>query len=135
MIVAYFGFLLVLEFMHVSTGDNQTWQSMGVRAGWLSVAQLPLLILLANKRNLIGLVTGVTFERLNVLHRWVARGLLLTTSLHFGLQSTGWAKAGVMKLEWATDTCPITGAQPSHRYEIDLLTPPKESQRTLWCYG
>jgi len=69
----------------------------------------PLLILLAGKMNIIGLLTGASYERLNVYHRWVARGLLMLASMHFGFQSHGWNLYGLMRLEWDTDTCPPTG--------------------------
>ena len=70
---------------------------------------MPLLILLASKNNIIGTLTGVSFERLNVLHRWTARIMLFLAILHFGYQSYGWQRFGLMKLEWATDECPTTG--------------------------
>ena len=73
------------------------------------MAQVPLLILLAGKANIIGAITGISYERLNVYHRWVARGLLMLASMHFGFQSHGWNKYGLMSLEWETDTCPPTG--------------------------
>lgn len=109
MLAAYLGFILCLVFIRSSTGDDQSYQSIGVRAAWITVAQLPLVILLASKRNFIGLFTGIGYERLNILHRWVARGLLLTASFHFGFQNEGWRRLGLMHLEWTTDNCPPTG--------------------------
>ena len=121
MVLSYLGLIMAMEFVNVSTGDDQTYQSMGVRAAWLSVAQVPLIVLLANKRNFIECFTAITYERLNILHRWVARGLLLTTTMHFGFQSYGWARVGVMQLEWSSDTCPPTGMCLCTR-ELCLLT-------------
>ena len=109
LLLAYLGFILALEFTSNDTLGGRHYPALGIRAGWLAIAQMPLLILLAGKNNLIGLVTGVSYERLNVLHRWVARGLLLLATLHFGYQSYGWAQYGLMQLEWSTDTCPPTG--------------------------
>lgn len=111
LLLTYLGFVLALEFINNSLPlyGAQYWQALGVRAAWLAVSQVPLLILLVGKNNLIGLATEVSYERLNVLHRWVARMLLLLATFHFGFQSYGWSKYGVMKLEWATDTCPPTG--------------------------
>ncbi|KAI9679713.1 MAG: hypothetical protein M1822_007319 [Bathelium mastoideum] len=108
-ILLYFGFLLALEFTNNNYPGAQHDQALGLRAGWLAVAQVPLLILLAGKVNIIGLVSGVSYERLNVYHRWVARGLLLLASMHFGFQSRGWNNFGLIQLEWDTDTCPPTG--------------------------
>lgn len=107
--MAYLGFILALQFDVNNIAGAQHYTALGIRAGWLAIAQIPLLILLAGKNNLIGLFTGVSYERLNILHRWVARGLLLLATLHLGYQNYGWNKYGLMQLEWSSDTCPPTG--------------------------
>ena len=109
LLLIYLGFVLALEFIDNDVPGAQHYTALGVRAGWLAVAQVPLLILLAGKNNLIGFITGVSYARLNMLHRWVARMLLLLATLHFGYQSYGWNQYGLMQLEWSTDTCPPTG--------------------------
>ncbi|KAK4692075.1 hypothetical protein P7C71_g5059, partial [Lecanoromycetidae sp. Uapishka_2] len=109
LLLAYLGFVLALEFINNDVPGAQHYTALGVRAGWLAVAQVPLLILLAGKNNLIGFVTGVSYERLNVLHRWVARMLLLLATLHLGYQNYGWNEYGLMQMEWSTDSCPPTG--------------------------
>lgn len=100
---------MALEFLDNDIAGAQHYTSLGVRAAWLAVANIPLLLLLSGKANLIGALSGVSYERLNVLHRWVARGILLLATLHFGYQSYGWNQYGLMQLEWQTDTCPPTG--------------------------
>ncbi len=109
LLLAYLAFLMALEFQDNYVPGAQHYTSLGVRASWLAVAQIPLLLLLSGKANLIGALVGVSYERLNVLHRWVSRAMLLLITLHFGYQSYGWNQYGLMKLEWDTDTCPPTG--------------------------
>lgn len=109
LLFSYLGFILALEFISNNYPGATHYTALGVRAGWLAIAQIPLLILLAGKNNIIGLVTGISYERLNVYHRWVSRGLLLLATLHFGYQSVGWNEYGLMQLEWTTDSCPPTG--------------------------
>ncbi|KAK5121234.1 hypothetical protein LTR85_005400 [Meristemomyces frigidus] len=109
LLAVYLAFVLALEFINDSVPGAQFWQARGVRAGWLAVAQMPLLILLVGKNNLITLTTGVSYERLNVLHRWSARIMLLLAIFHFGFQSRAWSQYGLMQLEWTTDDCPPTG--------------------------
>ncbi|KAK4543930.1 hypothetical protein LTR36_004704 [Oleoguttula mirabilis] len=109
LLAMYLAFVLALEFINDSVPGAQFWQARGVRAGWLAVAQMPLLILLVGKNNLITLTTGVSYERLNVLHRWSARVMLLLAVFHFGFQSRAWSQYGLMQLEWTTDDCPVTG--------------------------
>ncbi|KXT05848.1 hypothetical protein AC578_1031 [Pseudocercospora eumusae] len=90
LVLTYLAFIIALEFADNSIAGAQYLQGLGVRAGWLAVAQLPLLVLLSNKNSIIGSLTGTSWERLNVLHRWVARGMLLLAIFHFGFQSTVW---------------------------------------------
>ncbi|CAK7223692.1 ferric-chelate reductase Frp1 [Sporothrix eucalyptigena] len=114
-IAAYLTFILVLQFIPAGDGavsGAQHDQALSVRAAWLAVAQMPLVVLLAGKNNLVGLVAGLgpgAYERLNVFHRWTARGMLLLATFHFGIESFGWNEFGLMQLEWQTDTCPPTG--------------------------
>lgn len=108
-LLAYLAFILALEFINNDIAGAQHYTALGIRAGWLAIAQMPLLVLLAGKNNFIGLVTGVSYERLNVFHRWVSRGFLLLATLHFGYQNYGWDQYGLRQLEWSTDTCPPTG--------------------------
>jgi ferric-chelate reductase len=109
LLLGYLGFILALEYINNDVLGAQYYTALGVRAGWLAIAQIPLLILLAGKNNLIGFVTGVSYERLNVLHRWVARGVLLMATLHVGYQNYGWNLYGLRQLEWSTDDCTTTG--------------------------
>ncbi|KAE9378406.1 ferric reductase-like protein like transmembrane component [Stipitochalara longipes BDJ] len=109
LLLIYLAFILTLEFVKQDISGEQHNQAIGVRAGWLTITQLPLLILLSGKVNIIGLITGVGYERLNVIHRWVARTMLLTATLHMGYQQALWNNLGLLQLEWNTDTCPPTG--------------------------
>ena len=69
LIVLYLGFIIALEFINNDHPGAQYNQALGIRAGWLAVAQVPLLILLAGKKNFIGLLTGVNYTRLVIYHR------------------------------------------------------------------
>lgn len=109
LIMTYLAFVLALEFVNNNVAGAQHDQALSVRAAWLAIAQVPLIILLVGKHNLISMMTGVSYVRLNVLHRWAARIMLLMVVFHFGFEMRGWSKYGLVKLEWRTDTCPPTG--------------------------
>ncbi|TVY90800.1 Ferric/cupric reductase transmembrane component [Lachnellula willkommii] len=111
LLFVYLLFILLLEFIKQDIPGDQHSEAIGIRAGWLTITQLPLLILLSGKINLIGLITGVSYERLNILHRWVARIMLLTATIHMGVQQGLWNHLGLLTLEWNTDDCPPTGIQ------------------------
>lgn len=109
LLVGYLSWVILLEFMNNSTEGAQHYTALGVRAAWLAIAQIPLLILLAGKNNLIGIVSGVSYERLNVIHRWVARVLLFLVTLHVIFLHLAWNAYGLKDLEYSTDTCITTG--------------------------
>ncbi|KAI0971220.1 ferric reductase like transmembrane component-domain-containing protein [Xylaria arbuscula] len=62
--------------------DVYFWERIGYRNAWVTVTQVPLLYLLANKTNMIGIIIGTSHERLNWLHRWVARTMFVTATVH-----------------------------------------------------
>jgi ferric-chelate reductase len=138
LLLIYLAFVLALEFVKQDILGDQHRKAIGVRAGWLTISQLPLLILLSGKVNIIGLITGVGYERLNIIHRWVARMMLLTATLHMGYQQALWNSLGLLQLEWNTDTCPPTGMShfpfPSitSKSQVQALTlnDKQESRRT-----
>lgn len=109
LVVGYLAWVILLEFMNNDILGAQHFTSLGVRAAWLAIAQVPLLILLAGKNNLIGMVTGVSYERLNVIHRWSARILLFLATLHVIFLHLAWNAYGLKNLEYSTDSCITTG--------------------------
>ncbi|KAK9494058.1 hypothetical protein V1508DRAFT_414319 [Lipomyces doorenjongii] len=87
----YFGFILALCFYKQPLKTDADWENAGFRTGWLALAQLPMVILLASRRlNIIAFLTGSSSSvSLNFFHRWVARGVVLTASLHWLYMSRG----------------------------------------------
>ncbi|KAK9327240.1 FAD-binding domain-containing protein [Lipomyces starkeyi] len=82
--LSYICLLIGFFFYRNPVMNSRSWENAAYRAAWLSIAQLPLLVLLSVKRlSIISLITGSTSSvTLNFFHRWVARGLLLTATLH-----------------------------------------------------
>ncbi|MCJ1246122.1 hypothetical protein MMC30_003327 [Trapelia coarctata] len=109
LLTLYFGFLVSLELVQDFIPGALHYQAFGLRAGWLSTTQLPLLILLVGKRNLLALFTGISHERLNIFHRWVARSIWFYGTLHWAFMQYAWTKYGVAKLEISTDPAYPTG--------------------------
>jgi hypothetical protein len=115
MLVFYLAFVLGLEFYNNNVEGAQHYEAISLRATLLSMAQLPLVVLLAGKNNLIGYATGVSYERLNVLHRWVARTVLLTSTIHGFAQIYGWSRYGLVTIESQTDSCWPRGTNTEFR--------------------
>ena len=75
------------------------WEIVGFRAAWVSVAQIPFIYLLSCKFNPISLLTGISYERFNWLHRWAARTVFLTIIVHWSFFFQEWSLAGFVKLQ------------------------------------
>ena len=75
------------------------YETIAFRAAWCSVGQLPLIFLLAMKNSLVGFFIGSSHERLNWLHRTVARCLLFTVTIHFGFFWREWSVFHVVESE------------------------------------
>ena len=96
--------VLVLCFYKLNSADQWQWEDIGYRTGYISAAQLPLVILLSSKNNLIGLLIGSSYERLNWLHRWVSRILFLTVTIHMGFWFSSWNRYDYIKVKLNKDS-------------------------------
>jgi NAD(P)H-flavin reductase len=76
------------------------WEKVGFRAAWVSVAQIPFIYLLSCKFNPISILTGISYERLNWLHRWAARTVFLTLIVHWSFFYQEWVIADFVKLQF-----------------------------------
>ncbi|QDS73116.1 hypothetical protein FKW77_001048 [Venturia effusa] len=56
--------------------------ALATRSGWLSLACMPFVFATASKTNWITLLTGVSHERLQVFHRWIAYAFFILALLH-----------------------------------------------------
>ncbi|EKM52154.1 uncharacterized protein PHACADRAFT_212732 [Phanerochaete carnosa HHB-10118-sp] len=55
---------------------------LATRCGWISIAIMPFMIAFSTKVNYVGMLTGVSHERLQVYHRWTALFMYITSLLH-----------------------------------------------------
>jgi hypothetical protein len=71
--------------------------------GFITLAQLPVVFLFATKNSILSLLLGPGhgYEKLNFVHRWAGRGMLISALVHGSL----WIKN---HLEWGF---PIIGQQ------------------------
>lgn len=103
LVSAEFVLVMVLCFYKMNPNDQWQWEDIGYRTGFIALAQLPLVFLLAGKNNIIGFLVGSSYERLNWLHRWTARILFLTVTLHMGFWFVDWARYDYIKHKLTTD--------------------------------
>lgn len=132
LVVANVVVLVVLCFYKLDPSDRWSRENIGYRTGFVNMAQLPLIFLLAGKNNIIGYLTGVSHERLNWLHRWCARCLLLTTTIHMGYWFADWAPYDYIATQIRTDTLTKRGVMAYGVLlwiVISSMTPIRG-----WCY-
>lgn len=55
---------------------------LGTRSGWLALGCMPFVFATATKTNWITLLTGVSHERLQVFHRWIAYAFFILALMH-----------------------------------------------------
>lgn len=106
LLLAYWAVILTMLWSNVilsPSSENYAykWEIVGFRAAWVSVTQLPLIYILSGKANIITILTGISYERLNWLHRWVARTMFLTLIVHWSFFFTEWSIADFVSLELA----------------------------------
>ncbi|KAK8124274.1 ferric-chelate reductase [Apiospora kogelbergensis] len=104
-VLVLLGYWAVVVYMMAAGAivkDVYYWERVGFRNAWVTVAQVPLLYLLAAKTSLVALLAGTSYERLNWLHRWVARTVFLTATVHGFHFWTEWVRADFVQdyLQW-----------------------------------
>ncbi|KZS95926.1 iron reductase [Sistotremastrum niveocremeum HHB9708] len=78
-LVAYMAILVVCIVMRAPLTDNPN------RAGFIALAQLPLVFAFATKNSILTLLLGQGYEKLNFIHRWGGRGMFLSATIHGSL--------------------------------------------------
>jgi hypothetical protein len=64
------------------------------RTGWIAVSQLPFVFALAQKNNVLGSIVGHGYERLNFLHRFVGKLIVLAANIHSIHYFYAWSISG-----------------------------------------
>ncbi|KAF8838286.1 hypothetical protein BDN67DRAFT_907648 [Paxillus ammoniavirescens] len=84
--IAYIVFLYVWAFINTTNleGDKLDWTYWYNRAGILASSQFPLITALGTKNNLVSFVTGISYDKLNYIHRMVTRVVFVLLWVHGG---------------------------------------------------
>ena len=104
---------LIVVFVFCFYGYDVTyqwdWESIAYRCGCIAQSQLPLIFLMASKQNIVGYLSGFSYERLNWLHRWVGRVLWITVTMHMGFWFRSWARYNYILYKLKHDDMTQTG--------------------------
>ncbi|KIM41657.1 hypothetical protein M413DRAFT_409883 [Hebeloma cylindrosporum] len=75
-ISVYFYSLLYPAFYHSNIFTDSA------RTGWICIAQMPFVFLFAQKNNVVGWIIGYGYEKLNFIHRFAGRIVVLAANIH-----------------------------------------------------
>ncbi|KAH8165918.1 hypothetical protein CIB48_g2319 [Xylaria polymorpha] len=100
--LVYWAIIIYMMVAGAIIKDVYFWERIGYRNAWVTVTQVPLLYLLASKTNMIGLIISTSHERLNWLHRWVARTMFVTATVHGFHFWAEWVHYDIVKDELET---------------------------------
>ncbi|ESK85768.1 putative iron reductase [Moniliophthora roreri MCA 2997] len=65
------------------------------RYGWIAVSQYPLALALAAKNSVLGSVLGVGYEKLNFMHRFIGKTIVLAANIHCLGYFYSWTLLGI----------------------------------------
>lgn len=148
LLLVYWAVVAYMMAWRATIDDAYYYERIGYRNAWVALAQLPMLYLLAAKANPVGWLVGASHERLNWLHRWVARTMLVTATVHGAYFLTEWVRADFVAYElalmpsvkygmgaWAVLAWSVVvGVLPVRRlaYEVWLLQHVAAAAAMLW---
>lgn len=82
---------------------------LATRSGYMALALLPFVLASATKLNLITLVTGISHEKIQPLHRWGAWAMFVLALVHTFPFVVFNIRRGTMREEWDTSVTYWTG--------------------------
>ncbi|KAF3808246.1 Ferric/cupric reductase transmembrane component 2 [Colletotrichum gloeosporioides] len=98
-LLAYWAVIIYMMAADAVVKDAYFWERIGFRNAWVTIMQMPLVYLLSMKVSVVGLITGTSHERLNWLHRWVARTMFVTATVHGFHFWTEWVRADFVETQ------------------------------------
>jgi NAD(P)H-flavin reductase len=98
-VLVYWVVIILMLTSNAIVHDAYYFERIGFRAAWISLMQIPFIIILAAKVNILGFLIGSSYERLNWLHRWVSRTLWVTVTAHGAFFLAEWVRADFVSLE------------------------------------
>lgn len=86
-----------LTLVNAPTFSQHFLDDIAFRAAWVTVTQIPLVYLLSAKRGPMDLLTGLSYERVNWMHRWVGRILFVSGTVHMAIMKSSISVQDIMQ--------------------------------------
>ncbi|KAI0270454.1 iron reductase [Gloeopeniophorella convolvens] len=129
-VVLYFAVLIVCIVTNAPLIDNSN------RAGFLAIAQFPIVFLFATKNSLLSLVLGPGngYEKLNYIHRWSGRGMFLGALIHGSLWIRNHLQYGLPILGQQKETSGVAAFALLGIIVLTSLRPVRQYLRQVFFY-
>ncbi|KAI0701818.1 ferric reductase NAD binding domain-containing protein [Cytidiella melzeri] len=93
-------YLMALLIWQFSNTEDLNITYYSDRSGHIAACQIPLIVALSMKNNVIGYLTGVSHEKLHILHRTISRSVFVIIcvhgfSRHVQMVAFGWTRMGL----------------------------------------
>lgn len=89
--------LFLLASVDAPVLSSHFLDDIAFRAAWVTLSQTPLVYLLSARRGPLNFVIGLSHERLNWLHRWVGRILLLSATVHVAIMKSSISTKDILR--------------------------------------
>ncbi|KAK6538481.1 hypothetical protein TWF694_010064 [Orbilia ellipsospora] len=95
----YMIMIILMLSINVYTSGYWYYEKIAYRAAWVTVTQIPFVLLISGRISLFSLLTNIASERINWLHRWVGRTILCSVLVHMSLFWREWYLSDFVQTE------------------------------------
>ncbi|CAE6424987.1 unnamed protein product [Rhizoctonia solani] len=99
---AYFAIICIAMFYQSNPKTNTN------RAGFVVMSQMPIAFALGTKNSIITILTGISYEQLNFVHRWVGQLMFLASLFHFVGKLVTFTELGIMSMAVSSHSWGVT---------------------------
>ncbi|KAG2138475.1 ferric reductase like transmembrane component-domain-containing protein [Suillus clintonianus] len=119
--MAYLSFLFIWAFINTTNLEGHAldityWCN---RSGTLAASQFPLITALGTKNNIVSLITGISYDKLNYVHRMMSRVVFILLCVHAGSEivenapfqpflKEPWLRCGITAIVALTILCVVS---------------------------
>jgi hypothetical protein len=89
--------LYLLTLVDAPLLSDHFLDDVAFRAAWVTITQIPLVYLLSAKCGPFDLITGISHERMNWVHRWVGRMILVSATAHVVIMKSSISTTDILK--------------------------------------
>lgn len=89
--------LYLLTLVDAPPLSDHFLDDVAFRAAWVTITQIPLVYLLSARYGPLDLITGISHERTNWIHRWVGRMILVSATAHVVIMKSSISTTDILK--------------------------------------